>query len=190
VSAHPRVSRWIEWVFLWLGIAALVLAGGTVLYASLYQRYQAGQFERRRAPAQDGAVVLHDGDVVGRLEVPRIGLSLMVFEGVGEGTLTVGAGHVPGTAMPDAPGNVAIAGHRDTFFRRLEGIRSGDAVTLTTLSRTYEYVVDWTEIVAPGDTRVLESRGRSELTLITCHPFAFIGPAPNRFIVHALPRSQ
>ena len=190
MSTHSRVSRWTERFFLWLGVAALALAGGTAAYASLYQRYQLRQFERRVAPAHDVALVLSDGDVVGRLDAPRIGLSLMVFQGVGEGVLTFGAGHVPGTALPGAVGNIAIAAHRDTFFRKLKGIRPGDAITVTTRSQAYDFIVDSTEVVGPEETRVLESSGRSELTLITCHPFSFVGAAPNRFIVHALERSK
>ena len=84
-------------------------------------------------------------------------------------------------------GNSAIAGHRDTFFRKLEGIRAGDRIRFSTVNRTAEFVVDSTEIVEPEDTEVMESRGYPELTLITCYPFYFVGSAPHRFIVHAHP---
>ena len=97
---------------------------------------------------------------------------------------------MPGTPLPDAEGNVAIAAHRDTFFRKLEEIRPGDSIQVATVGRTYDYVVGSTETVDPEDTRVLESRARSELTLITCYPFYFVGAAPKRFIVHALPISR
>jgi sortase A len=94
---------------------------------------------------------------------------------------------VPGTPLPGAPGNVAIAAHRDTFFRDLKGIRTGDSILFSNVQQTFEYVVDSMETVDPDDTRVIESRSRPELTLITCFPFYFIGSAPKRFIVHARP---
>jgi sortase A len=80
-----------------------------------------------------------------------------------------------------------IAGHRDTFLRKLEGIQAGDRVQFSTVRGTSEYVVESTEIVQPDETRVMESRGIAELTLISCYPFYFVGAAPHRFIVHALP---
>jgi len=192
--APSRLRRRAHQFFLWLGAAALAYAAGTVVYAGVYQRYQSWKFEREVAviavtpPAPvDQVIDLREGDVVGRLEVPRIGMSLMVFQGIGERILTIGAGHVPSTSLPGADGNIAIAAHRDTFFRKLEGIRAGDAIRVSTVRQTYEFIVDSTEIVDPDDVQVMESRGRSELTLITCYPFYFVGAAPRRFIVHALP---
>lgn len=194
MNAPARLLRWAQRLFLWCGTAVLVYVAGTVAYASVYQRYQSWKFEEMvRATAVtppvrvDPVADLRDGEVVGRLEVPRIGLSLMVFQGVDEGILTVGAGHVPSTSLPGADGNIAIAAHRDTFFRKLEGIHPGDAIHLATVRQTYEFIVDSTEIVDPEDTQVMEYRGHSELTLITCYPFYFVGSAPRRFIVHALP---
>lgn len=207
---HPSVLRFAQRLFLWLGIALLVYAGGTIAYAGIYQRYQSWRFERARlsttarnieelkaaapkvikAPIVEDMADLREGDLVGKLGVPRIGISVMVLQGIESDTLIAGAGHVPGTPLPGAAGNVAIAAHRDTFFRKLEGIVSGDSIQFATVRQTYEYVVDSTEIVDPEDTRVMESRGRSELTLITCYPFYFIGSAPKRFVVHALIRGQ
>jgi sortase A len=137
----------------------------------------------KRAVAE--SVDLNEGDVIGKLEIPQIGISVMVLQGVKEETLRVGAGHVPGTPLPGADGNSAIAGHRDTFFRKLKRIRAGDRIQFLTVRGTAQYVVDSTEIVEPADTQVMESRGRPELTLISCYPFYFVGSAPHRFIVHA-----
>lgn len=133
-------------------------------------------------------VDLREGDLIGKLEIPRIGISVMIHHGMEEHTLTVGAGHVPATPLPGGvEGNVVIAAHRDTFFRKLERILPGDSIRVATVRRTYQYVVDSTEIVDPRDTRVMESRDLQELTLITCYPFYFVGAAPKRFIVHARP---
>jgi sortase A len=108
-----------------------------------------------------------------------------VAEGVDKLTLRRAVGHIPGTGMPGEPGNVGLAAHRDTFFRPLQNIRRGDAITLTTLAGEYRYRVVSTKIVSPLDVGVLDPSGSEVLTLVTCYPFYFIGPAPSRFIVRA-----
>ena len=134
------------------------------------------------APAQPEP---EEGEPLGRLEVPRLGLSVMVSQGVSDRTLRRSAGHIPGTALPGELGNVGIAGHRDTFFRPLKEIRKNDTLTLTTLEGTYQYVVDSTAIVAPDNVQVLDPIDHPVLTLVTCYPFYYVGSAPKRFIVQA-----
>ena len=191
---HSLVLRFAQRLFLWLGVAALSYAGGTAAYAGIYQRYQLWKFQQEAAELKviksaivEKTVDLREGDPVGKLEVPRIGISVIVLQGMERGTLIAGAGHVPGTPLPGAEGNVVIAAHWDTFFRKLEGILPGDRVQVATLRRTCEYVVSSSEVVDPEDTQVMESRACRELTLITCYPFYFVGAAPKRFIVHARP---
>jgi LPXTG-site transpeptidase (sortase) family protein len=123
--------------------------------------------------------------LVGRIEIPRIGLRAVILEGVAQRTLALALGHIPGTAMPGATGNVGIAGHRDTFFRGLSGVQRGDKIVVTTLNTLYEYSVKSFEVVGPRETRVLDDSSEPTLTLVTCYPFHYIGPAPKRFIVHA-----
>lgn len=110
---------------------------------------------------------------------------MVVIEGTGSTTLRRAVGHFPGTALPGHRGNIGISGHRDTFFRPLRNIRKGDLITLTTLGGGYRYRVVSTKIVLPSDVSVLDSDGREILTLVTCHPFYFVGAAPDRFIVRA-----
>jgi len=126
-----------------------------------------------------------EGEPLGRLAVPRLGLSVMVAQGVSAGTLRRAVGHIPATALPGEPGNVGIAGHRDTFFRSLKDIRKNDTLTLETLGGTYPYVVDSIAIVGPEDVNVLAPTGHPTLTLVTCYPFFYVGAAPQRFIVQA-----
>jgi len=127
-----------------------------------------------------------DGSIIGRLTIPRLHLRAMVREGVRETTLSLALGHVPSTAVPGEKGNVAIAGHRDTLFRSLRGIRKDDLIRLETPSSgSYLYQVNSIEIVEPTDVSVLRASRDSELTLITCYPFNYIGSAPQRFIVKA-----
>jgi sortase A len=125
------------------------------------------------------------GGLFGRIEISRLGLSVIVVEGVDTLTLRGAAGHIPGTALPGQPGNVGIAGHRDTFFRALRNIRQNDIITLTTLLGEYRYRVVSTKIVSPSDVGVLDPSVNEILTLVTCYPFYFVGSAPSRFIVRA-----
>jgi sortase A len=145
-------------------------------------------FSGLSAPVPPSPVKLDEGELVGRLEIPRLGLSTIVLEGVEDHTLRRGAGHIPGTGLPTEPGavgNIGIAGHRDSFFRPLKGIGKNDIITLTTPEGAYRYQVEWTRIVAPEDTEVLAQGGAPELTLVTCYPFYYVGSAPQRFIVRA-----
>jgi sortase A len=109
----------------------------------------------------------------------------MVLEGVDRRTLRRAVGHIPGTPLPGQPGNIALAGHRDTFFRALRNIHEGDEITLQTVSGLYRYRVDFTKVVDPGEMRVLDNSNDAILTLVTCYPFSYLGPAPKRFIVRA-----
>jgi sortase A len=109
----------------------------------------------------------------------------MLLEGVDGQTLRHGIGHIPGTALPGESGNMGIAGHRDTYFRGLAGIRKQDRIKVETLEGDYEYAVDSIRIVEPDAVHVLHDSGHPVLTLVTCYPFHFVGPAPKRFIVRA-----
>ena len=125
------------------------------------------------------------GKIIGRLEIPRIHISVMVLEGSHPSILDVAAGHIEGTALPGTGGNVVIAAHRDTFFRSLREIRRDDIIQLTTTHGNFQYSVNATEVVEPSDIRVLRQTTEPELTLVTCYPFYYVGAAPKRFIVHA-----
>jgi sortase A len=133
--------------------------------------------ERRKQLGPDG--------LIGRLTIPRLHLRAMVQEGVGKDILGIALGHIPGTALPWQNGNVGVAGHRDTLFRGLSGIRQHDLIQLETLDKHYAYEVVSTEIVKPSDVEVLRADSYPEITLVTCYPFNYIGPAPDRFIVKA-----
>jgi sortase A len=116
--------------------------------------------------------ILHPHDVIGRLEIPRLRVSMVVVEGDDAAALRFGAGHVPWTPLPGEIGNIGIAAHRDTVFRRLRNIALQDHIKLTTPDGFYEFKVSSTEVVRPQDVAVLDSSNRSELTLVTCYPFS------------------
>ena len=107
------------------------------------------------------------------MQVERLGVSVVVIEGTSNKTLRRAVGHIAGTALPGQPGNVGIAGHRDTFFRPLRNIQPDDIITLTTLRGEYRYRVVSTKVVSPDDVAVLDSDGNQILTLVTCYPFYY-----------------
>ena len=125
------------------------------------------------------------GTLLGRLEAPSVRLSTNIFEGSDDGTLRRGAGHIENTPFPGQPGNIGIAGHRDTVFRPLRDVKVGDPLAVTTPERTYHYRISQTLIVGPDDVYVLDPTQTPTVTLVTCFPFEFIGHAPKRFIVQA-----
>ncbi len=131
------------------------------------------------------AMPLDEGALIGRIEIPRLAISSLILQGVSGETLRRGVGHIPETSLPQMPGNVGLAGHRDTVFRSLKDVRKDDLIDLETLAGSYRYVVDWSRVVDPADVIVLAASSRSELTLVTCYPFHYVGSAPRRFIVRA-----
>lgn len=124
--------------------------------------------------------------VLAILRIPGIALEVPVNYGTDELVLLRGAGLVEGTGLPGSNGNVAIAAHRDTFFRALKDLALGDQIELVMLDRTQTYVVTDLSVVEPTDVHVLDDIGEPVLTLVTCYPFYFVGNAPKRFIVRAV----
>jgi sortase A len=123
--------------------------------------------------------------LIGRIEIPRLLLSAVVVEGVDKTTLRRAVGHIPGTALPGQSGNVGLAGHRDTFFRSLKDVRIKDEVQFSTLKGDFKYEVVSLRVVEPDNVGVLAPSGENVLTLVTCYPFYYVGPAPKRWIVRA-----
>lgn len=121
----------------------------------------------------------------GVLRIPALDLAVPIYSGTSSSELDRGAGHIQGTAALDSDGNIAIAGHRDGFFRALSRIKVGQTLNVETLSGTRRYRVTETRIVAPSDVSVLAPTAGASITLVTCYPFYFVGPAPQRFIVRA-----
>jgi sortase A len=142
-------------------------------------------FVEANNPANKSAAISTENLPLGRIEIASIGLTSMIQEGTGRQTLQRGVGHIVGTSLLGASGNIGLAGHRDTFFRKLRNIHEGDEITLTTLDGSFVYRVDLISIVEPQDSQVLRDSGDNILTLVTCYPFSFVGSAPKRFIVRA-----
>jgi sortase A len=134
------------------------------------------------APAAGRAMAPAYGTAVAKIEVERLGLSTVVFEGTGDDVLSHGAGHLRGSAFPGQAGNVVFAAHRDTFFRALQNLRIGDVVLVESPAGVRRYIVESTRVVQPENTSAFAPSRDSVLTLITCYPFRYIGSAPERFV--------
>jgi sortase A len=142
----------------------------------------------RSAVSSWNAPVLPKRDplLLGRIEIPSVRLTVMMREGVDTTSLRKAVGHLPSSALPGQTGNVVVLGHRDTFFRPLRGIAQGDPIRVKTRSGSFDYVVDLIQVVPPEQSLVFEEKLPAEsLTLITCFPFDYVGPAPRRFVVLA-----
>ena len=181
---------WGQRVLLFAGVIMLACCAFVVADAWAFQNGERRKFEQalaERIPNPDAQIVptARAGGMIGRIEIPRLGVSVFVIEGTGTKALRRAAGHIAGTALPGQPGNVGISAHRDTFFRPLRNVRMNEMITLTTIRGEYHYRVVSTRIVDPSDVSVLSSSTSQVLTLVTCYPFYFVGSAPDRFIVRA-----
>jgi len=211
----PAFVRWLERALVVLGIVCLGYYAYASAETLLYQTYEnreldailssraevgdpgsgvrgpgsagsAGSESARGSRVPDrGPRRLSPGATVGRIEIPRLRVSAIIKVGTDARTLQLAVGHIPGTALPGEPGNVGLAGHRDTFFRRLRNIKPEDEIHVTTPEGSFSYRVERTDVVEPADVWVLEPTDYSALTLVTCYPFTYIGSAPQRFIVRA-----
>jgi|SRR5580698_5681619 sortase A len=143
------------------------------------------QWSERRIKDYQESLAAHFAPAIAILRIPKIQVEVPVLEGTDDLTLNRGVGHVTGTANPGENGNVAIAGHRDGFFRGLKDVAIGDSIEMVIPGRTETYIIDRITIVRPSDVSVLQPRPHASLTLITCYPFYFVGSAPQRYIVQA-----
>jgi len=184
----------LERVLLGFGVLALALFAAAHLDRALSSRAALAEIEtpdapdvdswssQRAAAYREARQTPHQGPLA-LLRIPRIALQVPVFEGMDDFTLNRGAGRIPGTARPGEAGNVALAGHRDGFFRGLKDVVQGDVLELRTREEIRTYVVDRVAIVEPEDVSVLDERGAPTLTLVTCYPFYYVGHAPQRWVV-------
>jgi sortase A len=187
-----KPAEYLLWV---IAIVALGYCTAQYSAAAIHQSKQNARLDALRSDVREAGATaeiekVSIGDassatLLGRIEIPRVGVSAIVEEGESNSTLSQSVGHLSGTALPGQPGNVALAAHRDTYFRDLEDIQNGDDVYFTTATAIYKYKVDDVSVVAPDDISVIAPSNDSRLTLITCYPFHFVGPAPKRFVVAA-----
>jgi sortase A len=189
--------RCLAYLFVIAGGAALGWCAATIADGQIAQWVARQQLERTMAepdasvnqpylPYRKRSLVIpENGTPLAELSIPRIGLSVVVLQGSDEHTLRLGVGHIEGTPLPGEPGNVGIAGHRDSFFRPLRNVQIGDDIMLETPAGNVHYRVSSYRIVSPSEVSVIHPTSDPALTLVTCYPFYFVGAAPDRFVVRA-----
>jgi sortase A len=197
--------RWLQRGFLILGLLLLALWSRNWFESRRFQAAESKKFAAALRVAASGPLgtatstatvvdppvpappthATEQQGVLGTIEIPRLRIAAVVAEGSDARTLRHAVGHIPSTALPGHPGNCALAGHRDTFLRGLGGVRVDDVIRIVTLERTCTYRVVWSVVVEPQRVDVLDSTATPSLTLVTCYPFAFVGHAPQRFVVRA-----
>lgn len=185
----------------WLGAGLLICGAGLLaswLALTIDGRVTQATLARRlaaivRSPTSDSShgiaqATRHEAlasGMIGRIEIPRLGISAIVIDGTGGRVLRRGVGHIERSAFPGEAGNVVLAAHRDTYFRDLKGAAVGDLIRITTPDGEYAYRVDSILVVNPNRGDLLQVTDRPSLTMVTCYPFYWVGPAPQRFVVRA-----
>lgn len=171
-------------------VGAILLAYVSWSYGSMYveQHRLAREWERQQVAAstpRDNTIEKQASydDGLTKLSVPKIDLDSVVVEGTSHHDLLLGPGHLKDTPAPGETGNAVISGHRDTFFRHISDLVMGDEILVQRGGKTFRYKVTGKKVVEPTDLSVLKPTRDAEMTLITCYPTYYIGPAPKRLVV-------
>ncbi|MGG7098438.1 class D sortase [Clostridium sardiniense] len=128
-------------------------------------------------------VKVNGKDIIGKLVVTKTGEQIPILMGATEENLRGGATLYDNGIYPGDKGTAIILGHRETTFGFLENIKDSDIVEVQSLNHTYKFKVKKTYITNPEDESILAQEEGSSMTLVTCYPFRYVGPAPDRFIV-------
>ena len=175
-----------------LSLVLVIVGAGLLGYvASQYwfmyhaQRSLEAEWERQAAsttPTGQGAGQAAR-QALTRMLIPKINLDAIVLEGASRKQLSLGPGHITNTVLPGETGNAVITGHRDTFFRHIFELSTGDEIDVQRNGQVFRYRVTDKKIVDPDDVSVLNRTSDAQLTLITCYPIYYVGPAPKRLVV-------
>jgi sortase A len=201
-----RAASWVEMVGLIVMLFVAYQLWGTGFQESHAQAQMRATFlssEDTQAAARSGSTgtttttpfipagitgtIAHEGSVVARIQIPKVHIDQFVVEGTKLSDLAKGPGHYTGTPLPGQQGNVAIAGHRETHgspFERLDELKPGDQIFVTTKTGRYLYIMRSARVVSPKDVSVLRDFGDNRLTLTTCTPKY---TSLNRLIIVAQP---
>jgi LPXTG-site transpeptidase (sortase) family protein len=163
------------------GVALLIYVGSqyATMYAAQRRLTQQWQQQNLQLPVQPAGLVT----TLTRLTIPAIKLDAVVVEGVNRKDLLMGPGHLPDTPEPGQAGNAVISAHRDTFFRHIHELKKGDYIVVQRAGRQFRYEVTGKKVLQPDDVWVTKPTPDSQLTLLTCYPTYYIGPAPERLAV-------
>src|SRR5579872_2972595 len=178
------LERWKRyWPSLLIVLGAVLLVYVVSQYATMYaaQRRLTQQWQQQNLslPAEPAGLVT----TLTRLTIPSIKLDAVVVEGVNRRDLLMGPGHLPDTPEPGQSGNAVISAHRDTFFRHIHELKPGDFILVQRAGRQFRYQVTGKKILQPDDVWVTKPTPDTQLTLLTCYPTYYVGPAPERLAV-------
>jgi sortase A len=176
------LRRHLPLFFTVLGVFLLGFVGSE--YYGMYreQKRLTVEWEQQNTARKPGEAP-RPQDGLTRLEIPKINLEAIVVEGASRKQLKVGPGRITTSAQPGEVGNSVITGHRDTFFRHIYELNKGDDIMVRRNGELFRYRVTGKKIVDPSDVSVLRPTKDAQLTLITCYPTYFIGPAPERLVI-------
>ena len=194
VGTQPlgRILKWAQRALVACAVLLLGYCGFALGDAWVFQWRESRDLDRllrverlaSKGTAQAKSFVSPKG-LIGRVEIPRLFFSQVVVEGIDRTTLRRVIGHIPGTALPGQAGNVGLAGHRDALFRPLKDLRINDEIQFSTPNGHFRYKVESLRVVDPDDVAVLAPSAVKALTMVTCYPFYYVGPAPKRWVVRA-----
>jgi sortase A len=184
-KARPLLNRRV--ISLALVVIGVVLLGYVAgQYWGMYRSQKNLEIEWQRQAATvsvPGKAPVSSDQLLTRMQIPKIQMDAIVVEGASRRELSEGPGHMKLTAQPGEPGNAVITAHRDTFFRHIYELNKGDQIQVRRSGRTFTYEVTGKRIVMPEDVSVIKPTDNAQLTLITCYPTYYIGPAPKRLVV-------
>ncbi|MGH2772720.1 MAG: sortase [Actinomycetota bacterium] len=206
VFGSMRARRRAKKVAIGLVVLSMFVGAGMFAYpyaTDVYSNFQQGEladeFASPQFEARFAAGKIEAGQVLTRIEIPKLKVNALIVEGTETKALRAGAGHYSRTPKPCQPGNVGIAGHRTTFgkpFNRIDELKAGDTIILHLPDKakcTYRVVegargaprpragsAAW--VTLPSDYAVLNKLPGSMLTLTTCHPK---GSAKERLVLRA-----
>ena len=180
--SHRGIRQYFAVLLISLGALLSLYVGGTYLWMYEQQRQLMQEWQAQNAVISPSTT--HVGGLT-RISIPKINLDAVIMEGTSHKSLTLGPAHLRDSALPGDPGNSVLAAHRDTFFRHIYELKLGDDIFVERDGQHYHYVVTGKRVVQPADLSALDTTSESRLTLITCYPVYFIGPAPQRLVVVA-----
>ncbi|CAG9623241.1 class D sortase [Sutcliffiella rhizosphaerae] len=174
-------------IVLFISGAALFVGGG-LLYWKGYSAIE--ERANEKFPIENAGIATDkydQGEQMGDVFIPRLKEAIPIFHGVSEDELQKGVGFVPKSHMPGEGGHIVLSGHRDTVFRRLGELEIEDKIILEFQEGTFTYKINTIQIVDKEDRSILVPKPREELTILTCYPFRYIGSAPERYVIKAIP---
>jgi sortase A len=182
-TKYRGMRRRLAFLFTAAGVLLLLYVSSQYWQMYAAQKTLAQEWQQQNArPAGNSA---SDNDSLVRLTIAKINLDAVIVEGTSHRSLKLGPGHLAGSALPGKSGNSVIVAHRDTFFRHLDELQEGDEINLRRQGEVYRFEVVGRRIVTPTEVSVLRPSPSTQLTLITCYPTHYVGPAPNRLVVVA-----